>query len=760
MADVAVAAAGRAGRHHVERRRRLRPGERAVVQADDADDLRRKDAARGQARDRHAVGKLRGPVHGLAGVCTQHVARERKRDRRRAGLRLALEFADEVAHRVGFVRDRTMGPELSAALRTSKGRRARRTVEEEAVDFAAERARPCLRAARAGQPGAQPEDVVAIRQKPPQRFIVRGAAAESRCIRRTGHQPVDDRIRVRHGITEQEAAYPLPPRVVGRGRQSFRLPLGFVRTPPDAGVAHPGAQSGEVGFVQPEPGADRGRVERGEDGFGAEPRIRQIEQVEKGAQTARAGRPRTRAAERHAVRGAEDRVDGRAVHLRVWREHQDVRGLQVGMGVEQPEQTVVQHLGLAHRRMADVDLDGIVGRVLSVSKGRRVGFRAFARQTEVENVALDRGQPMGALGRLEMLLRIRDVDEGVERVAAGLSPRREQLVPLREISFLRVGARGPAVDLVPRKDVAPVLPARIEHEQVDVDLPVDGGEQVEIGGRERGHREKARAPRPVRRPVGPWIDSACGFERVDGRHPMAGRPFVADQALPQLRLPVRRRAALPLSNPVRAVDQTPVEDAGETVGEFESLTGVSVRQIAVHGRRLAFRHECGQHVVEAPAQPGRGERLVSGQGGDRAAHDRPGERGRLLEADVGRHAEIARECERKPSSQRGMRHDDPLGRERLARVGAHETREFRGERLDPIRGIQPHRELLLCGRQRRTGAPAGRLRTEQEMRRRRRAGHVFGDQGVRAALPAGRSTSGMPPDRVARSGQQKGEQGE
>ena len=67
---------------------------------------------------------------------------------------------------------------------------------------------------------------------------------------------------------------------------------------------------------------------------------------------------------------------------------------------------------------------------------------------------------------------------------------------------------------------------------MDVDLPVDGGQEVEIGGRKRGHREKARAPRPVRRPVGPWIDSACGFERVDGRHPVAGRPLVADQALP------------------------------------------------------------------------------------------------------------------------------------------------------------------------------------------------------------------------------------
>ena len=146
------------------------------------------------------------------------------------------------------------------------------------------------------------------------------------------------------------------------------------------------------------------------------------------------------------------------------------------MRVEQPEQTVVQHLGLAHRRMADVDLDGIVGRSLSVSKGRRVGFRAFARQTQVENVALDRGQPMGALRRLEVFLPVRDVDEGVERVAAGLPPRREQLVAFREIPFLRVGAHGPAVDLVPRRDVAPVLPARIEHEQVDVDLPVDGGQ--------------------------------------------------------------------------------------------------------------------------------------------------------------------------------------------------------------------------------------------------------------------------------------------
>ena len=210
----------------------------------------------------------------------------------------------------------------------------------------------------------------------------------------------------------------------------------------------------------------------------------------------------------------------------------------------------MQDLGFAQGGVADVDPERIVGgrpcrRYRSYRAGRwnilrrRIGLRPLARErrlaceAEVEDVPLHRGEPAGAVRRHEVLLPLHALalDEGVERIAPRPPPRRQQLVALGEVARIGVAASVPAGDLAPRADVAPVLPARDEHEQVDLDPLRGPAQHVEVRGREGGHREEGRAPGPA---GGADAGGKPFPEGVDGRNPVAGRGFppFPDQAPP------------------------------------------------------------------------------------------------------------------------------------------------------------------------------------------------------------------------------------
>ena len=193
------------------------------------------------------------------------------------------------------------------------------------------------------------------------------------------------------------------------------------------------------------------------------------------------------------------------------------------------------------------------------------------------------------------------------------------------------------------------------------------------------------------------------------------------QELPQPRLPVGSRTALPLANPVGTVQEAPVEHPREAVGELEPLAGVAVAEVAgdrapgrgrsaarirsvprcdrgsvADGTIAALRATTGfsvqpwKQIVDAPAKSRRRVRLLSGQAGNHTPHDRPCELGRLLEADVGRDAELAGQLQREPPPHGGMRHHDPLGRERIAGVGVHEARQLGREHLEAVRMVKPY----------------------------------------------------------------------
>ena len=88
--------------------------------------------------------------------------------------------------------------------------------------------------------------------------------------------------------------------------------------------------------------------------------------------------------------------------------------------------------------------------------------------------------------------------------------------------------------------------------------------------------------------------------------------------------------------------------------------------------------------MDPPAKLGRRERLLRRQPGDGAPHDGPCEARGQLELEVGGDPERPGELERQPPPDGAVRHDDALGRERIPGLGAHQLRERRGERLQPI----------------------------------------------------------------------------
>ena len=73
------------------------------------------------------------------------------------------------------------------------------------------------------------------------------------------------------------------------------------------------------------------------------------QQVEERTHRARLHRLRPRDVARDEAGGRKHRLDGGSVDLEFGSQHEDIRGLQVVVGIEQREQAVVQDLGLTHR---------------------------------------------------------------------------------------------------------------------------------------------------------------------------------------------------------------------------------------------------------------------------------------------------------------------------------------------------------------------------------------------------------------------------
>ena len=178
---------------------------------------------------------------------------------------------------------------------------------------------------------------------------------------------------------------------------------------------------------------------------------------------------------------------------------------------------------------------------------------------------------------------------------------------------------------------------------MDFDSPGRLEKQLQIGRRERRHREEARSTGPVPRggairavlgfspararsprrrrfhrrghgrPRGRWIDrrgDGGAFadnpaESLEGIDPVTGsvRTVSFHQGLPQPALPVRSACALPRTNPVGAIEQALVVHSGESVGELEPLSAVPVAQIAAE---RTFQRVGGAIDAGRPGAPASG----------------------------------------------------------------------------------------------------------------------------------------------------------
>ena len=538
--DVAVAPPGASGRDEVERRGGRRARKHAVVHAGDADDPGGKDPARAQAGHAHPVGQPCRVAGGVAGPLAKHVQHHFERHRCPGIRRFVLEVPDERAHRRRFL------PQLAGerpAVGLVRAAHPLRAVGEKVADHVAKHRTPSRRLPPSAEPVAELEHPLAVRDEPSEELAVHLRELERPLSGPTGYEPRDRLGGIRHRVAEQEASQAVPPGVIGGLRQVFLAPVRRVHAPADAGFAHPFTDRGDLGATDPEPRSDCRRRKRPEHRLRAVARCREGQEIEECAQRARLRRPRAGDVARDAPRGGEDGLDGGPVGFQVRRQHENVGGLEVRMGIEDGEQAVVQHLRLPHRRVADVDLERIVrpgcpglrrpglsirprdgagrrpdpwSRLRQRAGGSpdiRIGCaervhrcrivpRRFLREPEVEDVALHRGETAGARGLHEAFLplRARHLDQGVDHVASRPAPGREQLVALGEVAGIGVRAFGPAVDLASRVDVAPVLAARVEHEEVDLDTAGHLAEKLQVGRRKRRHREEAGAARPAGRP--------------------------------------------------------------------------------------------------------------------------------------------------------------------------------------------------------------------------------------------------------------------
>ena len=120
-------------------------------------------------------------------------------------------------------------------------------------------------------------------------------------------------------------------------------------------------------------------------------------------------------------------------------------------------------------------------------------------------------------------------------------------------------------------------------------------------------------------------------------------------------MPIRRVARVPPPVPKH---QATVVGESEPVGQFESFSGIAVRQVLVD---RVVTGPVAEQVEYPPSQRAGLERRLDREAWHGFAHDRPGELGRQLDLEVRGYAEARGQLQAKPLAQQTMRHDDALG---------------------------------------------------------------------------------------------------
>jgi hypothetical protein len=194
-------------------------------------------------------------------------------------------------------------------------------------------------------------------------------------------------------------------------------------------------------------------------------------------------------------RGPEHGLDRRRVGVDVGRHDDDLVRLEVRDLIEEREELIVQHLHLAHRPVARMDADrGVVAperktwwtvRTAAVAEREDVGLKRREGGREAR-VLVEVAAVLLVVGRLEDALELApDPPQGGEQRMTHL-----EVETLLGRLGIAAGAQHFSPDLALAPDLRPVLSRRAEQEEVHLQMPGEGVEDLDVERRERRDAEE------------------------------------------------------------------------------------------------------------------------------------------------------------------------------------------------------------------------------------------------------------------------------
>ena len=297
-----------------------------------------------------------------------------------------------------------------------------------------------------------------------------------------------------HRGAEQQPVEPCPPGVVGEALHVEPTALLGVEAPADAGRADPVGDAGEVVVVEREPAAYDVGACQVEHLAGGDPAAGQLDQPGGdpeqgvGARQRPVGEPHPQpvggvAVLDHALEPEPGR-DQRRVGLDVGAHDEDVARLEGGVVVEQPDQHLAEHVDLARRAVAGVDLEAVVvdgGHPTRPHRlvGSAVGTKVVLEPAEQRRPVLD----LGGRG---------DVDpHAVEDPAqlTGVAAQRGEQRVVDPLGGRVVVAGDDAADSSQR---VPERGRGLRQPEVDVASLAESRQQLDLGHRQPGVAEQGQ----------------------------------------------------------------------------------------------------------------------------------------------------------------------------------------------------------------------------------------------------------------------------
>ena len=274
-------------------------------------------------------------------------------------------------------------------------------------------------------------------------------------------------------------------------------------------------------------------------------------------------------ARRLALRRAEDGLDVGRVRLHARHGHEHVLRREAGERVEELEELIVQHLHLAHRPVAAVDLDG------AVAGGERRRARSSSPRTSKISACTCASMLPPAGGRKDSCHSV-----GSRSCTATLKARParpKEASSSLPVSRCRSAAVWPGLRVALQDapllgraaQVAPELIGRLEEKEVHLHGAADFREQSQVKRRQAGDAEDRDARGQARRAAAarPRISCASCWSSAggcaSGQPPESTRQSRACQPL--------LLAGIPLQQPLGHVGDVLVEDGRDLPRELELL---------------------------------------------------------------------------------------------------------------------------------------------------------------------------------------------